>query len=283
MGSLRGRTALVTGAARRVGRAIAAELAREGADVLVHYGHSAEEAERTAAGLRGLGVRSWTVRADLGDPGQVASLWEQARAMAGPIDILVNSASSFSQDTLAGFTSAALEASLRLNALAPVLLARLFAAAGQGPGGAEEGGAAAGPGTGAAANDAQPGGARAAAAKPAPDRVIVNLLDSRALGRMRLHFSYQAGKRLLGDFTRLLALELAPSVRVNAVAPGMILPPEGLDPQRQARLAATNLLGRWGRPEDVARAVLFLVSSDFITGQVLYVDGGGSVKESLFG
>jgi pteridine reductase len=113
--------------------------------------------------------------------------------------------------------------------------------------------------------------------------VIVNLLDSRALGRLRAHFSYQASKRLLGDFTRLLALELAPAVRVNAVAPGMILPPPGLDPQRQARLAATNLLGRWGEPEDVAQAVLFLASSDFVTGQVLYVDGGGAVKESLFG
>jgi NAD(P)-dependent dehydrogenase (short-subunit alcohol dehydrogenase family) len=113
--------------------------------------------------------------------------------------------------------------------------------------------------------------------------VIVNLLDSRALGRMRAHFSYQASKRLLGDFTRLLALELAPAVRVNAVAPGMILPPEGLEEGRRARLAATNLLGRWGRPEDVVRAVLFLATSPFITGQVLYVDGGGAVKECLFG
>jgi NAD(P)-dependent dehydrogenase (short-subunit alcohol dehydrogenase family) len=252
MESLRGRTALVTGAARRVGRAIADALAREGADVLAHYGHSAGEAEQAAAGLRALGVRAWTLQADLGDPDQVAALWEQARATAGPIDILVNSASSFPEDTLADFTPAALEASLRVNALAPVLLARLFAAAGPG---------------------------RAAPA----DRVIVNLLDSRALGRMRAHFSYQAGKRLLGHFTRLLALELAPAVRVNAVAPGMILPPEGLDPARRARLAATNLLGRWGRPEDVARAVLFLSSNDFLTGQVLYVDGGGSVKESLFG
>jgi pteridine reductase len=269
MGALRGRTALVTGAARRLGRAIAEALAREGADVLVHYGRSAEEAERAASGLRALGVRSWTVRADLGDPAQVAALWEQARANAGSIDILVNSASSFQVDTLADFRPEALEASLRLNALAPVLLARLFAA-GSGEGAGAGGG-----------RPQEPGPQRGRDARP--DRVIVNLLDSRALGRMRAHFSYQAGKRLLGDFTRLLALELAPAVRVNAVAPGMILPPEGLDPQRKTRLAATNLLGRWGEPEDVARAVLFLASSDFVTGQVLYVDGGGAVKESLFG
>ena len=251
MGALRGRAALVTGAARRLGKAIAEALAREGADVVVHYGHSAAEAEQTAAGLRALGVRAWTVRADLGDPAQAQALWEQAEALAGAgrIDILVNSASIFPEDTLAGFTAGGLETSLRVNALAPALLARHFAAAG---------------------------------CRPA-DRVIVNLLDSRALGRMRRHLSYQLSKRLLADFTRLLALELAPAVRVNAVAPGMVLPPEGLDPERQARLAATNLLGRWGKPEDVARAVLFLAASDFITGQVLFVDGGGAVKESLFG
>jgi NAD(P)-dependent dehydrogenase (short-subunit alcohol dehydrogenase family) len=262
MSGMRGRTALVTGAARRLGKVIAEALAREGADVLVHYGRSAAEAEQAAAELRGLGVRSWTVQADLGDPAQAEALWDQARARAGPIDILVNSASAFPEDTLAGFTAAGLEAALRVNALAPVLLARRFAFAGQGQDGPGGGGGDR-PGT--------------------RDRVIVNLLDSRALGRMRAHWSYQAGKRLLGDFTRLLALELAPAVRVNAVAPGMILPPAGLDPQRQARLAATNLLGRWGRPEDVARAVLFLAASDFVTGQVLYVDGGGAVKESLFG
>jgi NAD(P)-dependent dehydrogenase (short-subunit alcohol dehydrogenase family) len=264
MGALRGRTALVTGAARRLGRAIAETLAREGADIVVHFGHSAAEAEQAAAGLRALGVRAWTVRADLGDSSQVEALWAEARERAGSIDILVNSASSFLQDTLADFTAGGLEASLRVNALAPVLLARRFAAAGS---------AAAGP----AAAGAAAGGSGA------PDRVIVNLLDSRMLGRMRAHFSYQASKRLLADFTRLLALELAPAVRVNAVAPGMILPPEGLDAQRRTRLASTNLLGRWGKPEDVARAVVFLASSDFITGQVLYVDGGGAVKENLFG
>ena len=257
MSSLRGRTALVTGAARRLGRAIAAALAREGADVLVHYGNSAAEAEQTAAELRALGVRSWTLRAHLGDPGQAEALWDQASARAGAIDILVNSASAFPEDTLANFTAAGLEAAIRVNTLAPVLLSRRFAAAG--------------------------GRAGGGAGSEPRDRVIVNLLDSRAQGRLRAHFSYQASKRLLGDFTRLLALELAPAVRVNAVAPGMILPPPGLDPQRQARLAATNLLGRWGEPEDVARAVLFLASSRFVTGQVLYVDGGGAVKESLFG
>jgi len=265
MGSLTARTALVTGAAHRVGQAIAEALAREGADVLVHFGSSRAEAERTVAGLRSLGVQAWALQADLGDPARAEALWGQAEALAGAgrIDILVNSASTFHEDTLAGLTAASLEASLRINALAPLFLARRFAAAGGGAG------------QGSGGPEGAPRGAR--------DRVIVNLLDSRMLGRMRTHVSYQMGKRLLGDFTRLLALELAPAVRVNAVAPGMILPPPGLRPEAQARLATTNLLGRWGEPADVARAVVFLAQNGFITGQVLFVDGGGSVKESLFG
>jgi len=260
MGSLSDRTALVTGGAHRVGKAIAEELAREGADILVHFGSSRVEAGQTVAGLRSLGVRAWALQADLSDPARAEALWGQAEALcgAGRIDILVNSASTFPEDTLAGLTAAGLESSLRVNALSPLFLARRFAAAG-----------AEAPGTQAGA------GVR--------DRVIVNLLDSRMLGRMRSHVSYQLGKRLLGDFTRLLALELAPAVRVNAVAPGMILPPAGLRAEVRARLAATNLLGRWGAPADVGRAVLFLAQNDFITGQVLFVDGGGAVKESLFG
>ena len=255
---LQGKAVLVTGGARRLGRAIAAALAREGADVVVHYRRSAAEAESAAAALRALGVQAWTVAADLADPAQAETLWERAEALAGRgrLSVLVNSASVFPEDTLAGFTPAGLEASLRVNALAPVLLCRRFAAAlsaAARPEGRPEGGA------------------------------IVNLLDSRMLGRMKAHLTYQLSKRLLADFTRLLAVELAPAVRVNAVAPGMVLPPPGLTEERLRRLAATNLLGRWGEPADVARAVLFLVQNDFVTGEVLFVDGGGAVKESLYG
>jgi pteridine reductase len=270
MASMQGRTALVTGAAHRVGKAIAQALARSGADILVHFGSSRAQAEETVAELRSLGVRAWAVQADLGQPSRAEELWREAEALASPgrIDVLVNSASSFSEDTLTELTAEKLEASLRVNALLPLFLARCFAAAcgRQGSGSGRE--PESGPGAGQ---------------DEARDRVIVNLLDSRALGRMRSHVSYQMSKRLLGDFTRLLALELAPAVRVNAVAPGMILPPPGLGPEAQARQAKTNQLGRWGQPADVARAVLFLAENEFITGQVLFVDGGGSVKESLFG
>lgn len=252
--SLKGKAALVTGGALRLGRAIAEALAREGADVVVHHRSSAREAEQTAVCLRALGVQAWTAAADFAEPGQAEALWERAEALAGRgrLAVLVNSASLFPEDTLAGFTVSGLERSIRVNALAPVLLARRFAAA-PAPGG-------------------RPG-----------ERVIVNLLDSRMRGRMKAHLSYQVSKRLLADFTRFLAVELAPAVRVNAVAPGMILAPAGLSEERQRRLAGTNLLGRWGEPADVVRAVLFLAQNDFVTGEVLFVDGGGALKEGCDG
>jgi pteridine reductase len=245
----RGRTALVTGGAHRLGRAIAEALAGQGADILLHYHSSREQAAEAVAALRTLGVRAEAIGADLADPGRLEGFWSRAleAAPGGRIDILVNSAAIFPEDTLSGFTPQQLERSMRVNALAPLLLSRLFASALQANG------------------------------------VIVNLLDGRMTGYMRRHASYQASKRLLADFTRLLARELAPRVRVNAVAPGLVLPPAGMGGEVQRRLQELNLLGRWGEPQDVARAVVFLVESDFVTGQVLYIDGGGAVMECLHG
>ena len=247
--SPRGRTALVTGAARRVGRAIAEALAREGADILLHYRGSREEAEGAARSLRAQGVRAALVQADLADASGLEAFWGRALSAApgGRIDILINSASIFPEDTLSGFSVQELEGSLRVNALAPLLLSRLFAASLESSG------------------------------------VIVNMVDARMSAPMRRHASYQASKLLLADFTRLLARELAPRVRVNAVAPGLILPPEDLGEEARRRLQKLNLLRRWGDPQDVARAVLFLVENDFVTGQLLYVDGGGTVKECFDG
>jgi pteridine reductase len=261
--SPRGRTALVTGGARRLGRAIAEALAGAGADVLLHYRSSGKEAGEAAAALRALGVRAEAVQADLADTGRLETFWDRAleSSPAGRIDILVNSAAIFPEDTLSGFTPPELERSLNVNALAPLLLSRLFASSlrARAVDGALE------------------------APLPGAAGVIVNLLDGRMSAPMRRHATYQASKRLLADFTRLLARELAPRVRVNGVAPGLVLPPAGLADEARLRLQDLNLLGRWGEPQDVARAVLFLVENDFVTGQVLFVDGGGAVKECLDG
>jgi pteridine reductase len=264
--SPRGRTALVTGAARRLGRAIAEELAGAGADILLHYHASGREAGQTAVALRALGVRAETVQGDLAETGRLASFWGRALQAAprGRIEILVNSAAVFPEDTLNEFTPQELEGTLRVNALAPLVLSRLFASS------LESGEAETG-------QDLRP------APLPGAAGVIVNLLDGRMSGHMRRHATYQASKRLLADFTRLLAREVAPRIRVNGVAPGLVLPPAGLGEEARRRLQDLNLLGRWGEPRDVARAVLFLVESDFVTGQVLFIDGGGSVKECLDG
>jgi pteridine reductase len=245
---LKGQTALITGAARRVGRRIALALADRGVSVFVHYNSSGAGAESLSAEIRDRGVQAWPLQGSLENPDRIGSMWEQAldRSPGGRISLLVNNASIFPSDTLHTLEREDLDRSLGVNALAPLQLIRLFAAQ-QGPGS------------------------------------VVNLLDSRIGGYMKRHVSYALSKRMLFSLTRMLALELAPGVRVNAVAPGMILAPEGAGGEELDRLAARSPLGRWGDPEDVAGAVLFLLENDYITGQVIFADGGAFMKESLYG
>jgi pteridine reductase len=260
-----GRTALVTGGARRLGRAIAEALAGRGANVLLHHHSSGSDAAETVAALRALGVRAEPLQGDLADTGRLASFWGRALQVApgGRIDILINSAAIFPEDSLSGFTPQELERTLRLNALAPLMLSRLFASS--------------------LITGEEGGGQVQAEPLPGATGVIVNLLDGRMSAPMRRHATYQASKRLLADFTRLLARELAPRIRVNGVAPGLVLPPLDMGDEERRRLQDLNLLGRWGEPQDVARAVLFLVENDFVTAQVLFIDGGGAAKECLDG
>ena len=243
---LRGRTALVTGAAKRLGRAIALALAEEGADVVVHYRRSAEEAGQVVAAVEARGRRAWALPADLAERGAAEGLFDRAAAAAGRIDILVNNASVFPADTVLDFTAESLAENVQVNAMSPLALCRRLAAAG---GGGD----------------------------------IVNLLDCRVEDYDRRHAAYHLSKRMLLALTRMLALELAPGVKVNAVAPGLILPPPGEDEGFLAANAHTNPLRRHGSPADVARAVLFLVASPFVTGQVLYVDGGRHMKGRVHG
>lgn len=243
--TLAGRTALVTGAARRLGRAIAMALAQQGVHVVVHYNHSADEAASTCEEIRRLGVSAWHVQADLGDTAQAATLFERVVDKAGPIDILINNASTFEKETIWETSAESLEANLRLHATAPLILAR--ALAGQNRGGA-----------------------------------IVNMLDTRLTVYDREHAAYHISKRVLLTLTRMLAIELAPAVAVNAVAPGLILPPAGQDESYLKKLAHCNPLNRYGAPGQVADAVLFLLRSRFITGQVIYVDGGYHMKGHMY-
>ncbi len=242
-GRLVGKNALVTGSARRIGRAISLALAREGANVALHYSSSEQEIAELAAEIEALGVKAVTLRADLSDPAELVGLVDRAREALGKIEILVNNASIFPSDTLETVEIESLERNLEINAWAPLVLTRAFAAQ------TEHG-------------------------------HVVNLVDSRVSGFDRTHVSYILSKHVLAALTRMSALELAPGIAVNGVSPGLILPPAGKDEEYVDRLAQTVPLKRRGVPEDIAAAVIYLVNSTFVTGETIYVDGGRHLKEN---
>jgi NAD(P)-dependent dehydrogenase (short-subunit alcohol dehydrogenase family) len=200
-----------------------------------------------AGEARALGGRAATVQADLAVPEAADSLIGRAAQAAGTdITILVNCASIFPADTVLDTTAASVQQNVQVNAMTPLQLARSLAA-------------------GTAGTD------------------VINLLDARIVDYDRLHAAYHLSKRMLFTITRMLALELAPAVRVNAVAPGLILPPPGADESFLQQQAHTNPLNRHGSAEDIVSAVMFLLTSPFITGQVIFVDGGRHMKGCVYG
>ncbi len=247
MAQLNQKTALVTGAAKRLGRAMALSLAREGVQIVVHYRTSHEEACEVKAAIEQGGAQAVLCQADLADAGQAESLVGRAVALLGrPLDILINNASIFDSLSLHETTSQNLAENAQIHAYAPLALSRALADQGQ----------------------------------PAH---IINMLDSRVQDYDPLHVPYHLSKRSLLALTRMLAIDLAPEVAVNAVAPGLILPPEGQGDAYLQELAHTNPLNRHGGPQDVCEAVLFLLQSRFITGQIIYVDGGRHMKGHMYG
>jgi NAD(P)-dependent dehydrogenase (short-subunit alcohol dehydrogenase family) len=238
--NLKGKTALVTGGAVRVGKAITLALAQAGANVVINYSRSAQEAEATAAEARALGVEALTVMADVSDPDQAARLVAQAGERFGGVDVLVNSASLWAQSPMPTtdvtlwrrIIGIALDGAFYCsNAAAPHMLAK---------------------GEGA----------------------IVNIVDLSAWEPWANYGAHSVAKAGLLALTRQLALELAPAVRVNAVAPGPVLPPPDYTEAQNERAAKHTLVGRWGTPQDIAQTVLFLVQSNYITADCIIVDGG---------
>ncbi len=237
MQPIEGQTALVTGGAKRLGRSIALALAEAGVNISIHYRGSQAAAEATADDVRAKGVKAVVLQADLATPGTAVGLYESAVAEIGPIDILVNNASIFRQATLAQCSEEELHANIQLHANSPLQLSRCMSAAGR-------------------------------------QGVIINLLDTRIARHDSAYGAYCLSKRMLADQTTMLALDLAPNIRVNGVAPGPILPPAGSRDGLMDELAARVPLQITGTPDDISEAILFLVRSSFVSGQVIYVDGG---------
>lgn len=241
---LRGKIALVTGGAVRVGRALTLALAQSGADVFVNYRSSATEAEAVVREARAYGVRAWSIQADLSDHAAVARLIQAVEEAAGGVDVLVNSASPFIHARLADTTLEVWRMVMGVLLDGPFLLCRAFA-----PGMVARGGG-----------------------------LIVNILDQSAFHPDPAYFAHTIGKTGLLGMTRALAMELAPAVRVNAIVPGPVLPPPDFTPEQESRIAQSTLLRRWGTPEDVAHALRYLLEADYVTGETLFVDGGEALK-----
>jgi len=235
---LGGKTVLVTGAARRIGQAMALASARAGADVILHYHSAAKDAEATRGAITEMGRRAWILRADFSKVSEAAALMERAFGLASVYG-LVNSAAIFSGATVQETSLADWDAHLAINLTAPFLLSQAF---------------------GRLLGSEQPGR-------------VVNLLDWRATQPGTDHFAYTVSKAALAAMTRSLAQSLAPNISVNGLALGAILPPDGSEPEPD--IMKLIPAGRWGDPDEVGHALVFLLAGTaYVTGEIIYVDGG---------
>lgn len=237
---IRDKTALITGGAIRVGRAITLGLAEAGANVVINYHHDVKEAAKTAQEAQTLGVSVLTAQADISEWEQVKRMFARIHRKFGPIDILVNNSSLLKATPLPTdsiepwqeVTSILINGAFYVSNLAAVdMLEKKHGA-------------------------------------------IVNIIDLTPWEAWPGYAAHVVGKSALLALTRQLAVDLAPHVRVNAIALGPILPPASYSPEKIERIAARTHLGRWGAPEDISKTVNFLIESEYINAEVITVDGG---------
>lgn len=238
--NIEGKVALVTGGAKRVGRSIALALAERGAELVLHYRGSDREAQEVLALLKRAGGKPVAVQGDVSVAADVDRIVETAMQAFGRIEILVNNAAIFYRTPFEELTEADWDRFLDVNLKGPFLLCRKIGAImlcqGQGK--------------------------------------IVNLADTAGQKVWAEYLPYSVSKAGVIALTAGLAKALAPHVQVNAIAPGTVLLPDGTSPEERGRVVRRVPLDRLGSPEDIARAVVYLVESDFITGEVLRIDGG---------
>jgi pteridine reductase len=240
---LEGRVALVTGAGQRLGRALAIALGRAQMDVAVHYHASAEGAADTVRMIEDAGGRSQSFQSDLSSREGPARLVNDVVDAFGPLDVLVNSAAGMERLPFADVTMDQWDATMNLNLRGPFFLAQAAAAA------MREGGA------------------------------IVNISDLAAFETWPAYIPHSISKAAIVKMTEGLARVLAPSIRVNAIAPGAVLLPAGWDATAAEHLSKTTPLGKLGDPQDVVGAMLYLLGADYVTGETIIVDGGRHIRK----
>jgi len=236
---LRGSVALVTGGAHRLGRAITLALGRSGANVVIHYHRSADQARAIVEELIGFGVEATSVAGDLAVVADVERVVDQAVACWGRLNLLVNNAGIWGSTPIGTVTEERWDELIATNTRSAFFAAQ-----------------------------------RAAPALRAARGAIVNIADVGALRPWRNHTPYLVSKGAVITLTEALAKDLAPEVRVNAIAPGPVLLPDDWTPAQAESAAQTVLLRRIGSPDDVAQAVIYLAQAEYVTGVVLPVDGG---------
>ena len=241
--------ALVTGAARRLGRAMALALAGRGIDVAIHYNGSSDEAEATAAEARALGVKAVTLAADLLDEAQVAPLvGRAASALGAPLTVLINNASIFEYDRIDTATRAGWDRHMESNLRAPFVLTQAFAA--------------------------QAPRADMSDGEPRAQALVINMIDQRVLKPTPEFMTYSLAKMGLWALTRTAAQALAPDIRVNAIGPGPTMQGARQTAEHFARQRAATILQRGADPSDVVAALMYFLDAKAVTGQLICTDGG---------
>jgi pteridine reductase len=233
-------TALVTGGARRIGKAVCLALAKRGLNIALHYGRSVDEAEHTAAEIRDHGVACELFQCDLNDLRQVSRLIPAVFNKMEHCQILVNSASLFLRGTFQETSLSFLEDHLTINFKSPFLLTQQFS-------------------------------------EYAAKGLIINLLDTRITRTSENFFAYTLSKKILYELTRMSAKVLGPDIRVNGICPGIILPSSQTSDEVLNHLIQKLPLERKGNPGHIIQAVNYLIDNDFVTGDCLFVDGGESI------
>jgi pteridine reductase len=246
MDKLKGKTALITGAGKRLGGSTALTLADNGINTIIHYNNSEKDAAETVKLSLKKGVLSEKIQYNFEDITGIKDLLNEAKTITGEIDFLINSASIYPVDNLESLSEKGFSNTINLNGLAPFMLAREFK-------------------------------------NICTNGAIINFLDARMSDYEPNHISYQLSKQMLFNLTRMMSLEFAPGIRVNAVAPGIIIPDDFYDEDSIIRLKEGNPLKRIGNLEEVSSTVLFLLQNEFITGQVIYVDGGRNLRGNVYG